>query len=533
MIRFLFNQTILLILPILFFSSCGNQEEEYSPPNIIFIMSDDHARRATSCYTNEIMQTPNIDRIAQQGLQFDQAFVTNSICGPSRAVFLTGKHSHNNGFMSNFDQFDGGQATLPKYLQEAGYYTAVMGKWHLKSRPEGFDEYNILLDQGEYYNPTFTNGTDTSDIIGYSAQIITDNAIDVLQREKGNGKPIFLMVNHKAPHRNWMPDTTSLQTGAEKVFPIPSSFYDDYSTRASSARSQDMEIENMFLGFDLKMKLTGGQEEETGTGGDPRAPSYKWWNEHYDRMTEREKTIWDAYYNPLIEDFYQTNRNNKELLEWKYQRYMNDYSKSVQAVDNEIGKLLDYLEENNLHENTVVIYTSDQGFFLGEHGWYDKRFMYEPSLAIPLVMQYPKRFKNKRKKAKRIQQMVQNIDLAPTILELANCQIPSDMQGISLASFFGKKNQDIVKNWRKNIYYHYYQKGIWHFVEPHLGIRTNRYKLIYFYDIDEWELFDLRQDPEELENLYSSQPHQNLVDSMKSELRLLIKEVNDTTAVVF
>ncbi len=516
----------LFILVVLV--SCQDKAVETKPPNIIFIMTDDHARSATSCYGSQLMTTTNIDRIAHNGLQFNNAFVTNSICGPSRAVFLTGKYSHNNGFKSNFDSFDGSQATLPKYLQQVGYYTSVQGKWHLKSKPEGFDEYSVLIDQGEYYSPQFTNGEDTVVVKGYSANIITDKALAVMDKVKQSEKPFFLMINHKAPHRNWMPDSIHLKSMGEQRFAIPKSFYDNYFSRSKAMEMADMRIADMYLGFDLKMKLKGGQEEETGTGGDPKAPSYKWWNEHYDRMNEQEKKVWDAYYNPIIEKYYKDKLSGKALLEWKFNRFLNDYVKSIQSVDDNIGRVLDYLEDNDLTKNTLVIYTSDQGFFLGEHGWYDKRFMYEPSLTIPLVMQYPE----KLKEAKQVNLMVQNVDLAPTILDLAGVAIPQDMQGKSLAPFF-ETDKEGETVWRDKIYYHYYQTGIWHFAQRHLGLRTKRYKLIYFYDLDDWELYDLKHDPEEVNNLYRNQMYAPLADSLKLELKDLIREVGDTTAVKF
>lgn len=496
--------------------------EAASMPNIIFIMTDDHAVDAISAYNDKLIRTPNIDRIAKQGLQFNEAFVTNSICGPSRAVILTGKMSHKNGFMANTDVFDGNQASLPKYLQKAGYYTSIQGKWHLKTEPQGFDEYNILIDQGEYYQPRFYNGTDTSVTEGYTTNVITDKALAVLQKKKKSDKPIFLMVHHKAPHRNWMPDTTHLINGKEKEYPLPETFWDDYDSRSKAAKEQDMRIENMFLGMDMKMKLENGQASETGTGGNPTAPSYKWWMRDYDRLTEAQQQVWDAYYDPIIQSFKESKLSDKELTQWKYQRYMNDYLKCVQSVDDNVGRILDYLEENNMADNTLVIYTSDQGFYLGEHGWYDKRFMYEPSFRTPLLIQYPRRIK----RSKSIHQLVQNVDFAPTILDAAGIPVPKEMQGKSLTPFFEEK----PAQWRENLYYHYYQDGVWHFVDKHLGIRTSRYKLIYFYEIDTWELYDLQTDPNELNNIYGQKSMQSLTDSLKSELKELIKHYDDTTA---
>ena len=518
---------LISVLVFLSIVSCTNNHgnetaKTHSPPNIIFIMSDDHAKAAVSTYGSELISTPNIDAIAKNGVQFNNAFVTNSICGPSRAVFLTGKFSHKNGFMANQDTFDGNQATLPKFLQEAGYYTAVMGKWHLKSKPQGFDEYSILLDQGEYYNPQFYNGTDTTVVNGYSTTVITDKALNVLKKQKDSKQPVFLMIHHKAPHRNWMPDTTHLINGEEKIYPLPESFYDDYEGRSDAAREQDMRIDDMFLGMDLKLFLKNGMEEETGTGGNPTAPSYKWWQRDYNRMNEAQKAAWDNYYQPIIDDYYASQPTGQELLEWKYQRYMNDYLKSIHSVDDNIGRVLNYLEENKMTDNTLVIYTSDQGFFLGEHGWYDKRFMYEPSLSMPLVMQYPNGFS----KQQEVSALVQNLDLAPTILTAAGIDVPDDMQGAPLQRVLPKEADD----WREKIYYHYYQDGVWHYVNKHLGIRTDRYKLIYFYDLNAWELYDLKQDPQEVNNLYGQENYSQLSDSLKQELEELIVKYDDQTA---
>ena len=515
---------------ILFFAnSCSTsirqteQTDQTTRPNIIFIMTDDHAKRAMSAYNNELIETPNLDLIAAEGIKFNKAFVTNSICGPSRAVFLTGKFSHKNGFMSNRDTFEGSQPTLAKYLQQAGYYTAVVGKWHLKSIPQGFNEYSIMIDQGEYYSPQFFNGKDTVAVEGYATSVITNKAIKLLEEQKNSGKPIFLMVHQKAPHRNWMPDVEDLNNGSEKYYELPETFYDDYSTRSQAAINQDMRIENMFLGMDLKLYLKEKQAEETGTGGDPGAPSYSWWERDVNRMNNLQKQIWDKYYQPITMAYYSNKPIGDSLLRWKYNRYMNDYLKTVKSVDDNVGRLMEYLKINGLDKNTLVIYTSDQGFFLGEHGWYDKRFMYEPSLGIPLVMKFPGRIAQ----GIEVNELVQNVDLAPTILTAAGLNVPSDMQGKPLNDFF---KGNFPNEWRDAVYYHYYQTGTWHFVEKHLGIRTHRYKLIYFYDIQDWELYDLQEDPNELNNLYHLAQHAKLIEQLKVKLKELIQEYDDQTA---
>lgn len=506
------------------YNSAQFHTPEQAQPNIIFIMTDDHAKRAMSAYSHELIRTPHLDQLAEEGIKFNKAFVTNSICGPSRAVFLTGKFSHKNGFMSNRDTFDGSQPTLPKYLQQAGYYTAVVGKWHLKSEPQGFDEFSILLDQGEYYSPQFYDGKETVSVEGYATNIITDKAINLLENQRKSGKPLFLMVHQKAPHRNWMPDVSDLQNGTEKYYELHETFYDDYAGKSDAARNQDMRIDNMFLGYDLKLYLKEKQAEDTGTGGDPKAPSYTWWENDYNRMTDLQKEIWDKYYRPITHAYYAQKPIGDSLLRWKYNRYMNDYLKTVKSVDDNVGRLMNYLKNSGMDKNTLVIYTSDQGFFLGEHGWYDKRFMYEPSLGIPLVMRWP----NEISEGIEMSELVQNVDLAPTIMQAAGLKVPRDMQGKALNGFFDGLADE---SWRDAIYYHYYQTGTWHFVEKHLGIRTDRFKLIYFYDIKDWELYDLLQDPNEMNNIYRDPAYSNISKELTSKLKDLISFYDDKTAI--
>lgn len=526
MLKLTRNVSFILFLFLSFFGCQSNTDttegETSKRPNVIFIMTDDHSKRAMSAYTDELMQTPYLDQLASEGVIFDRAFVTNSICGPSRAVFLTGKFSHKNGFKSNHDTFDGSQPTLAKYLQQAGYYTSVVGKWHLVSRPEGFDEYNILLGQGEYYNPRFTNGTDTVKEIGYSANLITDHALEIIDKVKDGEKPFFMMLHHKAPHRNWMPDAKHLKAFTEQEFKIPATFFDDYKTRSSAATMQDMEVKNMYRSSDMKLPVF---ENDPGSGGMPTFNMAGQWKLMYEDLTPDQQAAWDEYYQPIIKDYYEKNPQGKELAEWMYQRYMNDYTKSVMAVDDNIGRVLDYLKENNLDENTLIIYTSDQGFFTGEHGWYDKRWMYEPSLGIPLVVRYPKELD----KGKRSNAMVQNVDLAPTILDFVGAEIPADMQGMSLKPTLKGEVEDP----RESIYYHYYQSTGWHTVPKHLGVRTGQYKLIYFYELDQWELYDLKDDPEEVNNIYGEESSASLTQSLKQELKRLIEKYDDDTAPDF
>lgn len=493
-------------------------------PNILFIMTDDHAKRAMSAYSTDLMQTPNLDRIANEGMRFTNACVTNAICGPSRAVILTGKFSHSNGFKTNADGFNGSQPTLPKYLQQVGYYTAIIGKWHLHSAPQGFNLYNILIDQGEYYSPQFYNGSDTVVEKGYVTNIITNKTIQLIENQKNKGRPFFIMMHHKAPHRSWMPYTEDLKNQQEKEFTPPTTFFDDYRSRSNAARLQDMRVENLYLGYDLKVYLKNASEE-TGTGGDKdktRGKSFPWLYGDLKRMDAAQKELWEQYYMPLTQNFYKNNLRGEALLRWKYNRYMNDYTRTVKSVDDNVGRLLDYLQKTGLDKNTIIIYTSDQGFFLGEHGWYDKRFMYEPTLEMPLAIRYPPLIR-----AGGVNhQLVQNLDFAPTMLDLAGVAVPADMQGVSLKPLLEGRS---AKNWSKSIYYHYYENPGIHFAERHFGVKTDRYKLIYFYDIKQWELYDLKTDPDEVQNLYNDKKYAGTVKTLKKELNRLIAKYKDNT----
>ena len=526
----------LFVFPILLLLfSCSNQEvtqvsekEAHQAPNILFIMSDDHAEQAISAYGSKMINTPHIDRIAKEGILFKNSFVTNSICGPSRAVLLTGKYSHLNGLRDNRDQFDGSQLTFPKLLQKAGYETSVIGKWHLKTHPTGFDYWNILIDQGHYYNPKMVEIgevggiADTSITIGYTSDVITDMALNTLETRDKN-KPFCMLYHHKAPHRNWMPHPRDF--GKFKDIPLPDNFWDDYATRSPAAKEQDMHVKDMFLSLD--MKLMPGDYEGlpvgTGGGGGKFDPTNNWVNNNYGRMTDEQKAAWNAYYDPIRKKFRDNPLSGKELVEWKYQRYMEDYLGSVKAVDDNIGRVLKYLDDNGLAENTLVVYTSDQGFYLGEHGWYDKRFMYEESMGMPLVARFPKAIP-----AGQINEdLVSNVDFAPTFLDFAGVDIPTEFQGQSLRPVLAGKTPS---TWRKSVYYEYfeYPHG-WHSVKQHYGVRTDRYKLIHFHnDIDAWELYDLEKDPSEMNNLIEQTDYQTIVKELKVELEQLRKELKVT-----
>lgn len=508
---------LLLLLALVI----GCKPEAAKRPNIIIIMTDDHAKNAVSAYGSRMINTPNIDRLAKEGIKFNNAFVTNALCGPSRAVILTGKYSHINGFKDNQSSFDNSQMTFVKLLKDAGYYTAVVGKWHLVTEPKGFDYWNILIDQGTYYNPDFIEMGDTTRQTGYTTDLVTNEAIRMLD-QRTDEQPFCLLVHQKAPHRNWMPNFKHLGMFDNDTIPLPPTFFDDYKTRSDAARQQDMEIANMFRSSDLKLILPYGAKDP-GTGGSNGGDGAKIWSADYERFNDEQKKLWDEYYNPISEAFYQKNLKGDDLKKWMYERYIKDYLACVASVDENIGRLLEYLEKREMIDNTLIIYTSDQGFFLGEHGWYDKRFMYEESMGTPLVMRFGQRMNGNLVS----DQLVLNLDIAPTILEAAGVDVPSDMQGRSLMPLMNTTPQ---KEWRSSVYYHYYEFPYgWHNVKKHYGIRTDRYKLIHFYnDIDAWELYDLQTDPNEVNNIYDDPSKKQLVDSLKQELDKLRQEFQDT-----
>ena len=480
-------------------------------PNILFIMSDDHAFQAMSCYGSRVNQTPNLDRIANEGMRFDRCYVTNSICGPCRAVILTGKYSHLNGFERNGRTFNGEQQTVSKLLQVAGYQTAVVGKWHLKSVPTGFDYYNVLIGQGPYYNPQMkTMDADGQPTVvkntGYTTDIITDHALDWLKQKRDTSKPFFLMYQHKAPHRNWQPGPKYLTKYDDVDIPEPDTLFDDYNGRADPAREQKMSIAYDLNPNDLKLVPQRGLNDE-----------------------QRRK--WDAAYGPKNELFQRSNLDGKALVQWKYQRYVKDYLRCVDSVDENVGRVLDYLDESGLANNTVVIYTSDQGWYLGDHGWFDKRWMYEESFRTPLVIRWPEMIKPGSVDT----HMTMNLDFAETFLELARAAIPQDMQGQSMVPLL--RGEDTI-DWRSAMYYHYYEFPGPHSVARHYGIRTERYKLIHYYpharrpDMDQWELFDLQTDPHEMKSIYDDPANAAMVKQLKAQLDDLRSHYKDDGTVV-
>ncbi len=495
-------------------ASCQSEKEAHTdePLNIVYIMTDDHTGQMMSCYDTRYMHTPNLDRIARDGVRFTNSFVANSLSGPSRACMLTGKHSHANGFTDNTAcVFDGDQPTFPKYLQKAGYQTALFGKWHLGSMPQGFDRWEILPGQGYYYNPDFIheNG-DTITEHGYLTNIITDKSIDWLENGRDPEKPFCLLIHHKAIHRNWMADTADLYLYEDKTFPLPGNFYDDYAGRQAASEQEMSIIKDMDMIYDLKMDRPGEDSR--------LKEMYRYF---CSRMDSAQRAAWDAFYDPIIEDFYSRNLQGKELAEWKFQRYMRDYMKTVKSLDDNVGRVLDYLEQKGLLDNTLVVYTSDQGFYMGEHGWFDKRFMYEESFRTPLIMRMPDGYDRRGD----ITQMVQNIDYAPTFMEIAGVEIPEDIQGVSLLPLL--KGED-PKDWRNSLYYHFYEYPAEHSVKRHYGVRNDRYKLIHFYnDIDQWELYDLQADPNEMRNVYGQPGMEKVTSDMMKELKGLQEQYDD------
>ena len=466
-------------------------------PNIIFIMSDDHAAHAISAYGSRVNQTPNIDRLAREGMLFRNVFVTNSICTPSRASILTGQYSHLNG-VPVFNRFDSSRVTVARLLQHGGYYTGMIGKWHLGSDPAGFDHWEILPGQGAYFNPILYTATGEKTYTDrYVTDVITDLAIDFLQK-RPREKPFFLMLHNKAPHRPWEPDAAHRAQFADRWIPEAETLWDSYTTRTDALHENLQRVMADMTRRDLKLQPPAGL-----AGAELTA----WLGEKPDSVQiDRDgKTI---------------TLTGEALGRWKYQRYMQDYLATIQSVDDNIGRLLKFLDGSGLSKNTVVIYTSDQGFFLGDHGLFDKRFMYEASLRMPFLVRWPAAIKA----GATADAMSLNIDFAPTFLDLAGIPIPADMQGRSLTPVFrGRTPPD----WRTSMYYRYYHDPGDHNTRAHYGVRTRTHKLIYFWKKDQWELFDLVSDPDEMHNLYNQPGQEAITASLKAELMKLKKAMKD------
>ncbi len=488
------------VFAALFALSIGAFSKADTRPNILFLFTDDHATQAISAYggpLSELAPTPNLDRIAEEGMLFRKCYVTNSICGPSRAVILTGKYSHLNGFKKNSDHFDGSQQTVSKLLQKAGYQTAVIGKWHLKTEPTGFDHYEVLKGQGHYYNPSFrTEGKwekNHEKHIGYTTDVITDRSLDWLENRDPE-KPFFLMSQHKAPHGRWEPALRHLEWLDDVEVPEPETLYDDYSGRGPAAAAHKMGIADHM--------------------GDPRL-MLKYSSKH----TPEQFKVFDGYFRPRNEAFLAQKLEGKAKTAWHYQRYIKNYLRCVKAVDENVGRILEYLDQNDLTKNTVLIYSSDQGFYLGEHGWFDKRWMYEESFRTPLLVRWPGKITPGTVNS---QDIVSNLDYAETFLEIAEAPIPDDMQGRSLVPVFQGATP---KDWRTSHYYHYYESE-GHGVAVHYGVFDGRYKLIRFPEehIDSWELYDLQTDPNEMESRYGDPALADQEQRLKGELAKLRKQ---------
>jgi N-acetylglucosamine-6-sulfatase len=489
-------------------------------PNIVFVFSDDHAVQAISAYGSKINKTPNIDRIARDGCVFTNSFCANSICGPSRACILTGKHSHLNGFLRNGNRFDGNQLTFPPLLQQAGYQTAMIGKWHLSSDPVGFDYWEVLPGQGSYYNPGFDQMDGSrKKYEGYCTDLITDKALDWLKQRDAD-KPFMLMCQHKAPHRAWAPHPRHFDLFPEDV-PEPNSLFDDYAGRSELLKENEMSIRKHFhWGHDMKLP---------GKNQFPKYFEGRHANGEYRRMTDEQKKTWDAKYGPenqaLIARLKANEMTEEQVVRWKYQRYIKDYLKCVAAVDDGVGRILDDLDENGLSENTIVIYSSDQGFYLGEHGWYDKRWMFEESLKMPFVIRWP----GVVKAGTTSKALIQNIDYGPTFLDVAGVEVPEEMQGRSMTRLLASVEEP--KDWRDAIYYAYYENVAVHNVPLHDGVRTERYKLMFFPRTKEWQLFDLQEDPEEMNSRHDDSTYRRILDGLKKRYHDLREyyEVNSAT----
>ena len=467
----------------------GEDASSASPdarPNILLVFTDDHAAHAVSAYGSVINETPNIDRLAAEGILFENAFVTNSICAPSRATILTGQFGHLNGVPTNRDTLHQATVTFPRLLQEAGYNTAIVGKWHLKVHPAGFDYFEVLRGQGPYYNPVLYSEDDSIAYEGYTTDIVTDRALEWLDAGRDPERPFLLMYQHKAPHREWAPGPDQLELYEGLDVPEPTTLFDDGSGRTSATGTQEMTIERDLTDRDLKFV----------------AP---------DNLTPAQRQVWDAAYGPRNEAFAAAGLEGEALVRWKYQRYIKDYLRAIASVDENLGRVLEYLDREGLAENTVVVYTSDQGFFLGDHGWFDKRWMYEESLRTPLIVRWPAAVPA----GTRSEAMVQNLDLAQTFLELGGASAPSSMQGESLVPLLGGRTPS---DWRDAIYYQYFEYPGWHMVRRHYGIRTATHKLIHYYEIGEWELFDLVSDPDELRSVYGESSYASIQETLHARL---------------
>ena len=523
------KQIYLFLLVGITLSSCTSDQPAKKTlperPNILFIMSDDHAYQAISAYDDRLLQTPNIDRIATEGMIFQNACVTNSICAPSRAVILTGKHSHLNGKIDNIFPFDTTNITFPQIFQNNGYQTAMFGKLHFGNNPKGFDQFKILPGQGHYYNPEFiTKNEGKIQVEGYVTDIITDMTLNWLEEERDTTQPFLLMYLHKAPHREWLPARRHYEEFTQRTFPEPATLFDDYEGRGSAAKEAEMNLLT-HMNWAGDSKIHPDLMDELGipetAQWDKRA-----YNTTIGRMTEEQRAAWDAVYGPMNEDFKErfASMSEEEQMKWRFQRYMQDYLGCIASVDEGVGEVLDYLDESGLAENTIVIYTSDQGFYLGEHGWFDKRFIYDESFKTPLLVRWPGVIDPGTENT----QMVQNLDFAQTMLHAAGMEAPDDMQGVSLIPLM----LGDTTGFRNAVYYHYYEYPGVHMVKRHYGIVTEDFKLAHFYhDVDEWELYDRKNDPMELNNVFGDPAYEDVVANLTTQLMALREQYQDSDSL--
>lgn len=521
------NKFLFLFL-CLCFSACTSTTEEpettKGPPNILFIMSDDHAYQAISAYSDHLINTPNIDRIAKEGILFSNACVTNSICAPSRAVILTGKHSHLNGKIDNRFPFDTTNITFPQLFQKAGYQTAMYGKLHFGNSPKGVDDFMILPGQGRYINPRFITPKGDTTITGYTTDVITDLTLEWMKEKRDPNKPFMMAYLHKAPHRPWWPRPDKFAEFYQKTFPEPDNLFDDYSNRGTAAKTAEMNIlTHMMYSHDSKIRPE--LVAEMGDKASPIVPEFEGtFYGDYNRANAEQKAQYEPTLAAINKDFEENwpSMTDEEKMKWKFQRYMQDYLGCISSVDDNIGRVLDYLDESGLAENTIVVYTSDQGFYLGEHGWYDKRFIYDESFKTPLVVRWP----GVIEAGTVNDEMVQNLDFAPTFLEAAGLEIPADMQGESLIPILKGEMED----WnREEVYYHYYEYPGAHMVKRHYAIVTKEYKLVHFYDdVDEWELYDRKKDPQEMNSVYNDPAYKDTVTDLKERLAALRVKYKDS-----
>ncbi|MCB4807908.1 sulfatase [Tamlana sp. 62-3] len=522
--------TVMLCFAVI---ACKNKETKQKPvvkkelpakrPNIIFMMSDDHAYQAISAYSNHLIETPNIDRIANEGIKFTNACVSNSICAPSRATILTGKHCHIHGKVDNVFPFDESQTTFPQLMQQAGYKTAMFGKLHFGNNPKGVDEFKILPGQGRYYNPIFNTNDGQITVEGYVTDIIMDMTLEWLEKNKNDDQPFMLFSMQKAPHREWLPAPRHFKEYTKKTFVEPETLFDDYEGRGSAAKTAEMNLlKHMNWAGDAKiypelMKELGLKDE---SGWDLEA-----FEREVGAMNETQRAVWDSTYGPVMADFKTKypEMDDKALMKWRYQRYMQDYLGCIASVDENVGRLLDYLEDSGLDENTMIIYTSDQGFYLGEHGWFDKRFVYDESFKTPLLIKWP----NVIEPGITNTEMVQNLDFAQTILEAAQIKAPNDMQGESLIPLLLGNEEEWT---RDAVYYHYYEYPGIHMVKRHYAIITQDYKLAHFYyDVDEWELYDRKKDPQEMKNVINDPAYADVVVKLKEQLKEMRAHYGDSS----